>query len=324
LFFGITDIGGSAVIDDGSLDPATPGLGVVLPPSVLDRGAGLGQRSPNAMAGTSIQDLHTTLTDDAYQELAPAIGSMIVHVDGRRSLLSDETEGASPEDHVTFDLKVHLDDNALLELVGASLFPPDDSEPLVGLVAIEQALTDLVTGEVELCEVAQTEDGTLALVFGSDGTASLFVVVDAWRVGTWEELPAAAGTASEAVLRLAPSDGEDLARFDGTEIRILDCTSPHEDRDQVVVDLRLYLADHTLLELSGAELFAADLQPLEPNELEALTAELFERDDLVIRQVATVEGVGNPALVVGTRDEARMVIVVYVYEVGEWREGPDA
>jgi hypothetical protein len=87
------------------------------------------------------------------------------------------------------DLDLYLDDNTLLELYGASLFPAASQEPLVGLAALEAALVDLADSESELSEVAQTEDGALALVFGVDEQPKLIIAVGAWSVSEWDELP---------------------------------------------------------------------------------------------------------------------------------------
>ncbi len=135
--------------------------------------------------------LHTELTDEAYEELAVSEGAAVVGLAFWDSSLADEIADEAPtaEERVVIDLDLYLDDNTLLELYGASLFAADSQQPLVGLKALEDALVDLADSESELSEVAQTEDGALALVFGVDEQPRLIIAVGAWSVSEWDELP---------------------------------------------------------------------------------------------------------------------------------------
>jgi hypothetical protein len=144
--------------------------------------------SPNGteelMDDLSDEILHTELTDDAYEELAVSEGAVVVGLAFWDSSLADEMEA-----RVMIDLDLYLDDNTLLELYGASLFAADSQDPVVGLAAMEAALVDLADNESELSEVAQTEDGALALVFAVDDQPRLIIAVGAWSVSEWDELP---------------------------------------------------------------------------------------------------------------------------------------
>jgi hypothetical protein len=151
--------------------------------------------SPNGteelMDDLSDEILHTELTDEAYEELVVSEGAVVVGLAFWDSSLVDEMEEEQPaaEDRVMIDLDLYLDDNTLLELYGASLFPVESQEPLMGLAALEKALVDLADSESELSEVAQTEDGALALVFAAEEKARLIIAVGAWSVSEWDELP---------------------------------------------------------------------------------------------------------------------------------------
>jgi len=151
--------------------------------------------SPNGteelMDDLSDEILHTELTDEAYEELAVSEGAVVVGLAFWDSSLADEMEDEppAPEMRVVIDLDLYLDDNTLLELYGASLFLADSQEPLVGVAALEKALVDLADSESELTEVAQTEDGALALVFGIEEQPTLIIAVGAWSVSEWDELP---------------------------------------------------------------------------------------------------------------------------------------
>lgn len=143
------------------------------------------------MDDLSDEILHTELTDDAYEELAVSEGAAVVGLAFWDSSLVDEADEEPPAaaDRVVIDLDLYLDDNTLLELYGASLFAADSQEPLVGVPALEAALVDLADSECELSEVAQTEDGALALVFAADDQPRLIIAVGAWSVSEWDELP---------------------------------------------------------------------------------------------------------------------------------------
>ena len=151
--------------------------------------------SPNGteelMDDLSDEILHTELTDDAYEELAVSEGAVVVGLAFWETSLADEIEEEPPssEERVMIDLDLYLDDNTLLELYAVSLFQAESQEPVVGLEAIETALVDLADSESELSEVAQTEDGALALVFATAEQTRLIIAVGAWSVSEWEELP---------------------------------------------------------------------------------------------------------------------------------------
>lgn len=135
--------------------------------------------------------LHTELTDEAYDELAFSEGAVVVGLSFWESSVADELEEEppAPEQRSVIDLDLYLDDNTLFELFGASLFPAEQTEPLVGIAAIEKALVDLADSESELNEVAQTEDGALALIFATGDELKLIITVSAWSVSEWDELP---------------------------------------------------------------------------------------------------------------------------------------
>ncbi|MFZ2487733.1 MAG: hypothetical protein WAZ19_06380 [Anaerolineae bacterium] len=151
--------------------------------------------SPNGteeiMDDLSDEMLHTELTDEAYDELAVSEGAVVVGLAFWDSSLADEIEeeAPAPENRVVIDLDLYLDDNTLLELYGASLFQAEQEDPIVGITALEAALVELADASAELSEVAQTEDGALALVFSAEGQIKLIIAVGAWAVSEWDELP---------------------------------------------------------------------------------------------------------------------------------------
>lgn len=135
--------------------------------------------------------LQMELTEEAYEELAASEGAAVVGLTYWSGSLADELEEEepTPENRQVIDLDIYLDDNTLLELYGSSLFRTESAEPVTGLAALEAALVDLADSEAVLDEVAETDDGDLALVFAVDNEPRLIVVVGAWAVSEWEELP---------------------------------------------------------------------------------------------------------------------------------------
>ena len=135
--------------------------------------------------------LHTELTDEAYEELAVSEGAVVVGLSFWESSVADELEEDPPvpEHNMAETAFLGVEPNTLFELFGASLFPADQNTPLVGVEAIEKALVDMADSESELSEVAQTEDGALALVFAAGEDLKLIITVGAWSVSEWDELP---------------------------------------------------------------------------------------------------------------------------------------
>jgi hypothetical protein len=135
--------------------------------------------------------LQTELTEEAYEELAASEGAAIAGLTYWTASLADELEDETPtaEDRQVIDLDIYLDDNTLLELFGASLFRSEAAEPITGMEALEAALIDLAESEAILDQVAETDGGDLALVFSVDDQPRLILVVGAWSVDDWDELP---------------------------------------------------------------------------------------------------------------------------------------
>ena len=77
----------------------------------------------------------------------------------------------------------------MLELYGVSLFRAESADPITGLEALEAALVDLAGSGGALYEVAENDEGDLALVFAVEEELRLILVVGAWSVSDWDELP---------------------------------------------------------------------------------------------------------------------------------------
>lgn len=135
--------------------------------------------------------LQTELTEEAYEELADLEGSVVVGLSFWDSSLADELEEEPVESsqRQLLDLDLFLEDNATLELYGALLYLDPESDPLLGMPALEKALVAMVDQESTLGEVAETEDGAPVFVFTAGDKVTLIITAGAWTIGEWEELP---------------------------------------------------------------------------------------------------------------------------------------
>jgi len=123
--------------------------------------------------------LQMELTDEAFEELAASEGAAIAELAYWSASLADELEETTPtpEERQVIDIDMYLDDNTLLELYGVSLFRAESADPITGLDALEAALVDLAGSGGVLYEVAETDEGDLALVFAVEDELRLILVV---------------------------------------------------------------------------------------------------------------------------------------------------
>lgn len=137
--------------------------------------------------------LQFELTEEAYEALAALEGYPIMGVAFWDSSLVDDLEDelVDDQDRDVIDLDLYLADNVLLELYGAALYRLPEPTLVVGVVALEKVLVELIDRDGALVEVAESEDGTPALVFGFDDGPFLAVVVGGWLISQWDELPEA-------------------------------------------------------------------------------------------------------------------------------------
>ena len=135
--------------------------------------------------------LQVDLTEEAYEELAASEGATVAGMAFWSASLADELEEETPEpeDRQVIDLDIYLSDRTLLELYAVSVFRTEDADPVTGMEQIEAALIDLADNEAALEEVAETDGGDLALVWSVEGDVRLIMVVGAWAVGEYDDLP---------------------------------------------------------------------------------------------------------------------------------------
>jgi len=143
------------------------------------------------MSANTLEAIHFKLTDALWEEMASLEGATVMSLVVWDSSLVDEIldDAATDESRVYVDFELYLEDNVLLELYGAAVLSDQESDALVGLDAIGEALSNLAAEGAAIREVCADQEGNLVLILASESGASLFVPVSAWLESTWETLP---------------------------------------------------------------------------------------------------------------------------------------
>ncbi len=135
--------------------------------------------------------LHLQLDDEQYAALVETVaGEKVVGLAlWEESIADDSTERPAPEKRILFDLDLYLENNLLLTLYGASVFPDPESEPLRGWQRAGKIMQSLVNEGIWLDDIAATEESNLVLVLCRGHTPQLYLIVSGWSAEKWELLP---------------------------------------------------------------------------------------------------------------------------------------
>ncbi len=144
-------------------------------------------------------NLITAVDDDQYEELAQLAGQRIAHVAVWDESLADALSEAAgePEQQEAFDLDLYLEDGVYFELYGVFCLEDIDSAPMRGQETVARRLLSLVNQGVWLEEVAVDDEDGLVLVLGRERMPELYLLVAAFLLEEWEELPGAGVLAGE-------------------------------------------------------------------------------------------------------------------------------
>ena len=136
-------------------------------------------------------DLYTEVDDELYEELAALVGEKIVHVEIWEESLGDVMAGEEEEasGQIGFDIDLYLEGGIYFELYSTVCYPTIESDPLEGLSTVQTRLTSLVKSGVWLEEVAVDDENSLILVPAQRQKPQLYLLIGAWTVGEWDELP---------------------------------------------------------------------------------------------------------------------------------------
>lgn len=135
--------------------------------------------------------LLTTVDDATYDELTTLIGQRIVHIALWEDSLADALaqHAVAPDQQTTFDLDLYLEDGAYFELYGVACFDDPEAEAWRGLTQTGARLAALVAGRAQLSDVAVDDDDGLVLVVSAPDGRTSYLVVGAWLLTEWDELP---------------------------------------------------------------------------------------------------------------------------------------
>lgn len=136
-------------------------------------------------------DLYTEVDDEMYEELAALVGEKIVHVEIWEESLGDVMAGEEGDEagQIGFDIDLYLEGGIYFELYSTVCYPTIESDPLEGLSTVQSRLAGLVKSGVWLEEVAVDDENSLILVLAQRKQPQLYLLIGAWTVGEWDELP---------------------------------------------------------------------------------------------------------------------------------------
>ena len=135
--------------------------------------------------------LLTSVDDETYDELAALIGQRVVHValweDSLADALAERSVDAAQQS--TFDLDLYLEDGVYFEMYGVACFDDPDAEAWSGLGPAGARFAAFVAACAQLGDVAVDDDDGLVLVLTAPDGRNCYLVVGAWLLAEWDELP---------------------------------------------------------------------------------------------------------------------------------------
>ena len=148
----------------------------------------------------TIEDMfiHTTVTDELYEEMAELEGLQVMGAALWEDSLSDTDDEeeetpvetpADPEARIFVDLDLYLDENVQLELYEVAIYRSLEDDPIVGLTAIGTLLAAEIEKGLWLEEVAVDEADQLVLLMTRSHDPQLYLNVGGWATSEWDELP---------------------------------------------------------------------------------------------------------------------------------------
>ena len=141
-------------------------------------------------------EIFTTVDDEQYDELCELAGQTIVYnavwEDSLTEALDDDLNRELHEDGILADIDLYLRDGVYFELYGSLCYPDLTSDPYSDLISIERALQDARSRQATLHEVAVDDEDGLVLVLGVGDKPILYILVGAWILDEWDELPESA------------------------------------------------------------------------------------------------------------------------------------
>ena len=141
--------------------------------------------------------IHTSVTDELYDELAELEGLQVMGAALWEESLSDSPEGEDggtaekrdPESRLFVDMDLYLDENVQMELYEVAVYNTLDDDPIIGLTAIGTLLSKKIEAGLWLEEAAVDEEDQLVLIMARRHEPQLYLNVGGWAISDWDELP---------------------------------------------------------------------------------------------------------------------------------------
>jgi hypothetical protein len=131
------------------------------------------------------------VTEEQLEELAELEGDKILRALVWEDSVADAID--DPDGAVTgtafCDIDLYLNSGVYFELFATLCYPTLDSPPLEGRSQVELTLNRHISADLWLHEVAVDEEDSLVLVLGKQHKPELYLVVGAWQLQDWDELP---------------------------------------------------------------------------------------------------------------------------------------
>ncbi len=135
--------------------------------------------------------LMTVVDDETYDELMTLVEQRIVHVALWEDSLADGLAGKPADASIqdTFDIDLYLEDGVYFELYGVVCFDDPDADAWQGVAESAARLAALVKAGARLDDIAVDEEDGLILVLTTKAGQGVYLVVGAWLLAEWDELP---------------------------------------------------------------------------------------------------------------------------------------
>jgi hypothetical protein len=139
----------------------------------------------------NISPLYTTADEELLAELAELIGQRVAHVAVWEDSLADALDEGEhdPEEPQAFDIDLYLEEGVYFELYSVLAFDDPEGDPWQGMANVERRLRGLARAQAVLSDVAVDENDALVLVLQDEHQRTAYLMVAAWLLEEWEELP---------------------------------------------------------------------------------------------------------------------------------------
>ena len=136
-------------------------------------------------------EFYTTVDDEMFDELSELVEQKVVFFELWEDSLADALaeQTVDPTRQSTFDLDLYLEDGVYFEMYGVACFDDPDAEAWRGQEHAGARLATLVAAHAQLGDVAVDDDDGLVLVLATPDGRSTYLVVGAWLLAEWDELP---------------------------------------------------------------------------------------------------------------------------------------